>query len=282
MRFEFFWQRRFYPNRIRQRAAVQDATSAMNKQIGEWSRSFIQKGNEGLIPLPGFIPIKINIVMRHSFRDTTDRQHQMKSARRDIILSCALAALALAFFGVPAIISLASLTSSFTQIYLSAWLVLLVGTLLCLWDPHTFVSDRTGMAAIFEVRMGFGLLLLSVFIATGLFAITGYRELNLPNYLTALSCVFGILVGFYFLYLVPRKSKKRNVLKELMSLPGVGKVYAERFYNSGILTEQDLVHACRSEGGINHVSNLTGVPANVIEIATQARIEPKMGRDVGA
>ena len=44
---------------------VQDATSGMNKQIGGMEPLiFMQKGNEGLIPHPDFIQIKVHIVRR--------------------------------------------------------------------------------------------------------------------------------------------------------------------------------------------------------------------------
>jgi len=62
MRFEF-GNADFIRNRIRQRAVVQDATSAMNKQIGGMEPLIYSEGKE-LTPLPDFIQIKIHIVRR--------------------------------------------------------------------------------------------------------------------------------------------------------------------------------------------------------------------------
>jgi hypothetical protein len=199
----------------------------------------------------------------------------MKGIRPGLIYSFMLAVIAFALFGAPVIV-LAGLTSSFFQNYLTAWFVLAIGSLLCLRDHRIYVSDHTGMCAIFEVKVGFALLVLSVFIATGLFAITGYRELNLSNYLTALSCVFGIFVSFYFLYLVPKKVRAHKELKELMRLQGIGKVYADRLYVLGIRTEQSLIDACQTDDGVKRVSELTGVPTKVLKIATHAALERKI------
>jgi hypothetical protein len=43
---------------------VQDATSAMNQQIGGMELLILAEGNEGLTQLPDFIQIKIHIVRR--------------------------------------------------------------------------------------------------------------------------------------------------------------------------------------------------------------------------